>query len=354
MVAAHLVGSINFSNAEAVFGLVASQMGQFVTRIPDGETDRPFVQWMMSQVIGHPDVALLPGGTLGDVVPRLALKADGVRFDEFGFAEAARKSFASFSDLKRSGAVPPDTRFQVSIPTPLTIASAVCPPEHQQRMAAALEDAFLRDVTSMCATIPHEELAIQWDMPGEIGIMEGYFASWFGTDTMMIAAQTRRLSDAAPNAVELGFHLCYGDPPTANGEHGKHFVEPRDTTILVALANLIAANVVRPLNWIHLPVPIARDDAAYFEPLAQLVLDNRTEIFLGLIHEQDGVEGAMRRAEAAKPFCGAFGIGTECGMGRRATHEIAPLLRLHADVAAALSRMAMRPQHAVARSIRMS
>ncbi|MET3762264.1 hypothetical protein [Sphingomonas sp. UYEF23] len=346
MTTAHLVGSINLSDAAEVFSSVASEMGQCIARIPDGETDRPFVQWMMSQVIGHPDVEMLPGGALGNVVPRLALNSDAVRFDEFGFADAARKSFAVFSDLKRRGAVPQATRFQVSIPTPLTIASAVCPPEHQQRMAAALEDAFLRDVTSMCATIPHDELAIQWDMPGEIGAMEEYFATWFGTDTTPIAKQTQCLSAAVPEAVELGFHLCYGDPPPAEGEHGKHFMEPRDTAILVTMANVIAANTGRRLDWIHLPVPIARDDAAYFEALAQLAIDSRTEVFLGLVHEQDGVEGATRRAAAAQRFCGAFGIGTECGMGRRAPHEIAPLLRLHADVAAAVDAQAKQPQAA--------
>lgn len=337
MTKAHLVGSVNLADAEAVFTTVAATMGDCVARIPDGETDRPFVQWMMSKVVGHPDVEVLPGGALGDVVPRLGVKSETIDFPDFGFAEAARASFAVFGKLKCDGVIGPATRFQVSIPTPITIAGAVCPAEYQQQMAAGLERAFLRDVASICATVPHHELAIQWDMPGEIGMQEEVFPSWFGTDTGPIAEQTRRLSAAVPELVELGFHLCYGDPPPAEGERGKHFVEPRDTTILVTLANVIASSAGRRVDWIHMPVPITRDDAGYFKPLAGLALDDRTTLFLGLVHEQDGIEGAVRRATAAHAFCPSFGVGTECGMGRRRPHDVPPLLELQARVARSIA-----------------
>lgn len=158
-------------------------------------------------------------------------------------------------------------------------------------MAEGLERAFLRDVESICSTIPQSELAIQWDMPGEVAMQEQFLPTWFGTDTGPVAEQTRRLSAAVPETVELGFHLCYGDPPPADGEHGKHFVEPQDTAILVKLANLIAWNAGRRVDSIYMPVPIARDDAAYFEPLSGLTIEERTELFLGLVHEQDGIEG---------------------------------------------------------------
>lgn len=56
---AHLVGSVNLADAVAVFTAVASKMGDWVTRRPDGETDRPFVQWMTPKFVGHPDVETL-------------------------------------------------------------------------------------------------------------------------------------------------------------------------------------------------------------------------------------------------------------------------------------------------------
>ena len=39
-------------------------------------------------------------------------------------------------------------------------------------------------------------------------------------------------------------------------------------------------------------VLIERDDDAYFAPLADLQLPAETELYLGLVHRQDGAEGA--------------------------------------------------------------
>ncbi|PPL15723.1 hypothetical protein GY24_13895, partial [Microterricola pindariensis] len=120
----------------------------------------------------------------------------------------------------------------------------------------------------------------------------------------------------------------------------KHFVEPADAGNLVAMANVLAAAVTRPINWLHLPVPIERDDAAYFAPLTGLALHPETKLFLGLVHHEDGVEGAQRRIATAQPALAAagfseFGIGTECGFGRGPADRTAPLLQLHREIIAA-------------------
>ena len=93
-----------------------------------------------------------------------------------------------------------------------------------------------------------------------------------------------------------------------------------------------------PSSFLHLPVPIERDDAAFFAPLAELALHPETELFLGLVHHEDGTEGALRRIAAARPALAglaAFGIATECGFGRGPAERTAPLLGLHGDVIAA-------------------
>jgi hypothetical protein len=83
-----------------------------------------------------------------------------------------------------------------------------------------------------------------------------------------------------------------------------------------------------------MPVPIERDDDAYFAPLDDLEIGD-TELFLGLLHKEDGADGAKRRIAAAERHVGQFGVATECGMARDAErHEIAPLLALHREVAA--------------------
>ena len=104
-----------------------------------------------------------------------------------------------------------------------------------------------------------------------------------------------RLTAPVPPDVELGIHLCYGDMDA------KHFIEPTDLAKAVELANLIIESSTHVVKWIHVPVPADRDDTAYFEPLAKLREVPDTEIYLGLVHASDGVDGTVRRMRAAQP-----------------------------------------------------
>jgi hypothetical protein len=79
-----------------------------------------------------------------------------------------------------------------------------------------------------------------------------------------------------------------------------------------------------------MPVPRDRDDAAYYQPLADLHLRPETKLYLGLIHLTDGLEGTRRRMAIAAKFTNDFGVATECGFGRRPPQTIADLLKLHA------------------------
>jgi hypothetical protein len=126
--------------------------------------------------------------------------------------------------------------------------------------------------------------------------------------------------------VEVGFHFCYGDAGN------KHFKEPEDMTLLVNLANRATELCGRSIQWIHMPVPIDRIDDDYFKPLQNLKFGNLHQLFLGLIHEQDGVEGAKKRMTAADRFCADYGIATECGLGRRDPDVALQLLNLQASV----------------------
>jgi hypothetical protein len=82
-----------------------------------------------------------------------------------------------------------------------------------------------------------------------------------------------------------------------------------------------------------MPVPVERDDDAYFEPLEDLALKPATRLYLGLIHDTDGEDGTLRRLETARRHAGDFGIATECGFGRRPPESIAALIDLHARLA---------------------
>ena len=80
-----------------------------------------------------------------------------------------------------------------------------------------------------------------------------------------------------------------------------------------------------------MPVPRERSDDAYFAPLAELKLQPETELYAGLLHYTDGLDGAQRRMAAAGRAAPTFGLATECGFGRREPATIRPLLELHRE-----------------------
>ena len=113
------------------------------------------------------------------------------------------------------------------------------------------------------------------------------------------------------------------------------FVQPADAGHLADVVRGVLDRADRPIAWFHLPVPVERDDPAYFAPLAEVSVPHETELYLGLIHHEDGVEGAERRAAAAATAQARFGVATECGFGRGPSERTPALLDLHAAVAEA-------------------
>jgi hypothetical protein len=66
-------------------------------------------------------------------------------------------------------------------------------------------------------------------------------------------------------------------------------------------------------------------------------LHPETELYLGLVHFTDGVEGTLKRIKAAQQCVADFGVATECGFGRRPPDSIPALLRIHSQVAEPVS-----------------
>ena len=172
---------------------------------------------------------------------------------------------------------------------------------------------------------PHD-LAIQWDCAHDMQAFEGARTPWFTPPREGIIERLARLGNAVHPAVELGYHFCYGT------YGGRHFVEPKDAQAMVDLANGLSKQVRRTIEWIHMPVPIERNDDAYFAPLKGLRLKPETVIHLGLIHDQDGLAGTQARIKTAERYLGDFGVATECGFGRRDPASLAKLLDVHRDV----------------------
>jgi len=345
----HLVGSVSQPDAESTFR-VASEQLEHIRRIPDGEVGRRYY-WIQFQNalfdsvpglvrVGEPGYFLRGEFDLRPVTLADGVDAESVVFPPLGYAEAAIESYATFAKLRGEGVIPAGVRFQVSLPTPAGVVGSFFDLAVRDAIEPVYERAVFEELYTILDAIPHADLAIQWDTALEFGLLDkaeilgNKMLAWFGGDHPAILAgvveRGVRQAAAVPDDVELGYHLCYGDVEES------HFFEPVDATTLAEVAAGLLAGSPRPVTWIHLPVPIDRDDAAYFAPLGEVTWPEQTELYLGLVHHEDGLEGALRRAAAAAPFVPAFGIATECGFGRGPVERTVPLLALHREVAAAL------------------
>jgi hypothetical protein len=341
----HLVGSVSMRSSEEVFRAVSETLGARVSRLPDGETgDRAgWVGFQVPVFAQHPLFELAQADNQGQAEsdlervaraegedytrPFFGLRAEAdsekLEFGDLGYARAALESYVVFATLKEAGVIGAGTRFQVSLPTPLAPLVMFVSRRDHLRVEPAYQAALLRELERICAGIPHDQLAIQWDVAPELALLERVWESAFDDVDSEITRRVTDLGNAVPATVQLGFHFCYGDLGH------QHFVQPRDMSVLVYLAGQVVAGLRRPPNWIHMPVPRDRDDEAYFTPMRALRLPARTELFLGLVHATDGIDGFRRRAATARQFAPAFGIATECGFGRRPMESIPALLELH-------------------------
>jgi hypothetical protein len=332
----HLVGSIGLDRVEDVFRAVGSLLGRRLRRVPDGEPGgrRLWISWQVPLLRANPFLKVDPAAgsrpTTGFPLYCLAdgVTADELRFGELGYAREARASYLDFVAARDRGELPADVRFQVCLPTPMAVIYAYCPGKDLAAIEPAYERAMLNEVEAICRTIPHGDLCIQWDVCHEMLMWDGQYKGFpsLGASADEIMARFKRICAAVPDDVELGFHLCYGD------FEARHFVEPKDAARMVDLANALARTVVHPIAYIHMPVPIARTDDAFFQPFRDLALAPSTELYLGLVHAADGAEGTKRRIAAASRFVTGFGIATECGMARaRKPDLVLRLLEVHAE-----------------------
>jgi len=250
-----------------------------------------------------------------------------VKFGPLGYAAAAIRSYEDFKRARSKGKIPAGTRFQVSLPTPIAVVMTFSDPQAIQQIWPIYEQRLNEEVAEMAKAIPTRDLASQWDIAAEICfVLENPEMAKVIPVEVLVAA-IARVSEYVPTEAELGLHLCYGDPGH------KHVVEPKDTKLMVDFTNQLVAAIKHPIAWVHMPVPRERDDVAYFSPLKGLKLDPQTELYLGLVHRTDGLDGARRRLAAAKKVVTDFGIATECGFGRRPPETVPELIELNREVA---------------------
>jgi len=335
----YLTGSINVPSVDDAFRLVGSRLQPGVTRVPDGEPgDR--ANWVLTQA----DV-FLKNPTL-DVVDNKVRVRPGttVEFGTVDYHTVAVESYQKFLQARDGGVLASDSRFLVSIPTPFNAVNSFAHFDSQVEVAYAYEQSLKQSVAALQEAIPARDLAIQWDLPTELATIEGWFDNPYGGFEPIFAA-TARLASWVHDDAELTFHLCYGDskfgaspfmgtpPDEEAAKRGGRHILPRDATAIVTLANGLSRHVPRRIDAIQAATVAAWNRRAHWQPLSGLALEPDTEIYLGLLHAEDGVEGARARAALAAEFLPEFGISTECGLGRHSTEQLEAVLTAWAEYA---------------------
>jgi hypothetical protein len=346
----HFNGSVNLADADTVLREIAARVPSGVRRMPDGETgDRGnWIIFQLQKFMQQP--WLVPAGSLdgvqeGDysVMPQLRL-ADGVdpaevSWPDLGYADAYQASYAIFTGLREDGVIPAGVRFQVQYPTPLASISGFIVPEQQQLLLESYERAIFADLSQFLAAVPHDDVAVQWDVAVEVGILEETFAQGSAHVFDAIIAALARCVDQVPAGVPVGLHLCYGD-------YGhQHFKQPESLALQVRVANAVAAAAARPVSFISFTVPQYQRDDSYFAPLSGLTVGEQTELNFALVpyHPAEQAPGTTEAqaqlidtALAASPGGQRdWGVSTECGMGRVNRDDVPALLDLHSQILAA-------------------
>ena len=332
----HLVGSIPLADPEAVFRTVSGVLGPHLKRLPDGETGARmrWIGFVYDQLRAPPDLEVDPdiptyqftqwdGVVLWETEQlrfRDGVDPSTVTFDT-GYADDAIRSFAVFDRLQGDGVIPAWVKYQACSATPFAITQMHIAPRAREDFARVYTAHLLNEVGRIAGTLPNDRISYQWDVCQEVLMWEGYFEQPpdYKEDILSLLG---RVGDAVPAAVDLGYHLCYGSPKD------QHCIQPTDMAKLVEIANGIAAAVQRPVQYIHMPVPRDRNDDAYFRPLAGLSLPEGTDLYLGLIHDDDDGANAAKLA-TARAYAPVAGIAAECGLGRGNPDRLIQVLEAH-------------------------
>jgi hypothetical protein len=262
--------------------------------------------------------------------------AEMINWPNLGYADEYTKSFATFERMQNEGTIPADVRLQLQYPTPLASMAGTIAPDDLPKVAPSYEQALFADLDTALERLPHDRIAVQWDVAVEFGALEGAMGPKMPLD--QITPGLVRCLERVPADVPVGMHLCYGD-------YGhQHFKQPDSIKLQVDLVNAVVAAAQRPVNWASFTVPQSRNDDDYFAPLHDLATGPETELYFALVpyHPDDQPDGTTtdqaRHIDAALGLSAAgqreWGICTECGMGRVESRDVPRLLDLHREILA--------------------
>lgn len=350
-----LVGSVPLKSAEEAMSTFGAALGPYLPAVPDGEVGerKSWVNRLSYQVFnGHIDLEtirrpqrvngveqLLPRGRDDTWQFKVRDGVDIVRFgnpgSRLGYAKDAAGSYFVFKTLREMGVLPQNIRFQISIPMVNSVVrpSTFPDPRDLDKIRLGYEEAVAAELDAILETIPHDDLAVQWDCAWEVSAVYEGVEGWpEEREKSTHVAPIGRLSRRVPENVDLGFHFCFGTfggwPRFAPGDLGR----------AVELINAAVAVAGRRTSWVHIPT-LDTTDEAFYAPLAKLDVKG-ARIYIGMIHNMKTFD---QRLAVVRRFVPDFGLAAYCGFGRTPADELDQVL---ADHFAALERAKAWPANA--------
>jgi hypothetical protein len=342
----HFNGSVNLPDAETVMREISSRIPTGVRRMTDGEPGERnyWISFQTRKFEQMPEFETVASGKAYETspdapeMPRLRLvegaSAETIDWPNLGYADEYTASFATFEELQQQGTIPAGVRMQLQYPTPLASMAGTIAPDDLPAVAPAYEQALFADLDTLLERLPHDRVAVQWDIAVELGALEGAMGTTMPME--QIAPGIVRCLERVPADVPVGLHLCYGD-------YGhQHWKQPESLQMQVDLLNAVTSATERRVDFVSFTVPQDRDDSAYFKPLGGLRAGPDTELNFALVpyHPADQASGTTARqiqhidTALAASAAGArdWGICTECGMGRVDAADVPELLDLHSTI----------------------
>ncbi|KAH7019788.1 hypothetical protein EDB80DRAFT_870403 [Ilyonectria destructans] len=342
----HMNGAVNLPSTESVMRELATRIPDLAF-IPDGETEpaerKLFMRFLQDKF--HAAKGL-------EAIPALQMKVKPVEVDyqqvqlvagvfpsdiqwpEVGYTAYYLQSWKVFQKLEREGVLAPLARFQVQLPTPLACVSAFVRRGDALAVLPSFQKAMFDDLDRLLQTVPPEKIAVQWDLPMEIGTLEApeLFAVSNTLKLDTIADLIARCINHVPHDIPVGMHLCYGD-----AGH-KHWKEPTSLQTQVNVINALASRVRRPITYAAFTVPQYAANESYFAPLRELTPTLEMP-YLGLIpyHPEEQKPGTTdQQIRLVRQYLGLnrrWGVCTECGLSGVTREEMPAILDLHASIA---------------------
>jgi hypothetical protein len=348
-----LVGSLPFETAEEAIRAAAEHLGDHLPAFGDGEVGlrKLWIGFLPMTIYSkHPQLEVLRAPEGGAPKPPTDGKpevyeaaflfgikpGEDLRFETTNYGPIAVESYGVFERLRDEGVVPEGVRFQVTFPGTGSAISYFFREEDWPAAHAAYHDAIRRDIELICEHVPLEDLQIQFDLAQEFvdmasGDAKG-IADWpeatLEEKIRRHAATLPELARWVPEGARMGFHWCYG---TWGGWPMK---DMDDLGLCVRMTEEALARIDRRVDYVHMPA-LKHPQPEFFAPLGGLEGQD-VDVYLGIIHHTDGVEGFSERMEMARRYRDRFGIGSVCGYGRVDPAELPQILAVHRDCAAAL------------------